>query len=411
MNTPQPLGPTTERQRYIILDALRGFALFTIILANFPEFGLWTFLSKEAQQAMPPAGVDRIVRFLQYFLIDGKGYTLFSLLFGCGFSIILEHAYQRGARGLRLFYRRMLILMVIALCHLLLIWNGDILCLYAVLGMILPLFHKMSNKRLLLSAFVLLALPVGIDLFVKLSGIVLSEPLYEAWWAKAHSVGINESNFATWLRDATYYPTMFAFLSQGWIERMWEFVDGNRVFKVLGLFVLGYAIGRNRLYAKIAELKPQTVKLMQLSALVGIPLSAVYAWDSVNGHPLGLTVHSLLYFLSVVPMTFFYLTLLCLYSLRHNHSLMLRLFAAPGRMALTNYVGQSLIGIIIYYGVGFGLGLSQGLYAIELTAVAVFLFQTAFSILWLHGFRYGPTEWIWRMLTYGKWLPPFKDSH
>ena len=244
--------------------------------------------------------------------------------------------------------------MVIALCHLLLIWNGDILCLYAVLGMILPLFHKMSNKRLLLSAFVLLALPVGIDLFVELSGIVLSEPLYEAWWAKAHSVGINESNFATWLRDATNYPTMFAFLSQGWIERMWEFVDGNRVFKVLGLFVLGYAIGRNRLYAKIAELKPQTVKLMQLSALVGIPLSAVYAWDSVNGHPLGLTVHSLLYFLSVVPMAFFYLTLLCLYSLRHKHSLMLRLFAAPGRMALTNYVGQSLIGIIIYYGVGFG---------------------------------------------------------
>lgn len=160
------LGPTTEKQRYIILDALRGFALFTIILANFPEFGLWTFLSSEAQQAMPTAGIDKVVRFLQYFLIDGKGYTLFSLLFGCGFSIILEHAFQRGGNGVRLFYRRMSNLMVIALCHLLLVWSGDILCLYALLGMILPLFHNQSNKKLLWTAGILLAIPVFLDAFL-----------------------------------------------------------------------------------------------------------------------------------------------------------------------------------------------------------------------------------------------------
>lgn len=90
------LSPTTLKQRFVILDALRGFALLFIILANFPEFGLWTFLSSAEQQALPSAGIDRIVRFLQYVLIDGKGYGLFSLLFGCGFSIFVSRAYSRG---------------------------------------------------------------------------------------------------------------------------------------------------------------------------------------------------------------------------------------------------------------------------------------------------------------------------
>ncbi len=357
---------------------------------------------------MPTAGTDRVVRFLQYFLIDGKGYTLFSLLFGCGFSIILEHAYERGGNGIRLFYRRMLILMIIALIHLLLIWSGDILCLYALLGMILPLFHNMTNKRLLCSAGILLVIPVFIDAFQQLAGVSLSQPLYDAWWRKADSMGIDEANFATWLRDADSYGGVFAFLMQGCVERIWEFADGNRVFKVLGLFVLGYAIGRNKLYAKLGEHKRQVVKILQLSSLIGIPFSLIYAWDSVSGHPCGIFVHSALYFVSVVPMAFVYLSLICLLCIKCEKSRVLRFFAKPGRMALTNYISQSVFGIIIYYGIGFGLGLSQGLYEIELTAVCVFLFQALFSFVWLRWFKYGPLEWVWRMFTYGRWLSPLK---
>lgn len=88
---------------------------------------------------MPTAGVDRVVRFLQYLLVDAKFYGIFSILFGIGFSIILSHAEERGSSGIRLFYRRMLVLLGFALVHLLCIWSGDILCLYAVVGMLLPL--------------------------------------------------------------------------------------------------------------------------------------------------------------------------------------------------------------------------------------------------------------------------------
>ncbi len=224
----QHLTPTTEKQRFIILDALRGFALFTIILANLPEFGLWTFLSTEAQQAMPSAEIDRWVRFLQYFLIDGKGYGLFSLLFGCGFSIIIAHALQRGSSGIALFYRRMLLLLLIALCHLLLLWSGDILCLYAVLGMILPLFHKLANRQLLIWGVGLLALPVLIDGIQQLANVSFAAPIEAAWWAKANSYGINEDNFARWLAEADNYAEVSQFLMQGAIERMWEFVEGGR---------------------------------------------------------------------------------------------------------------------------------------------------------------------------------------
>lgn len=78
--------------------------------------------------------------------------------------------------------------------------------------------------------------------------------------------------------------------------------------------------------------------------------------------------------------------------------------AAPGRMALTNYIGQSLIGMSLFYGVGLGIGSSVGLLTTELIALGVFAFQILFSMLWLSLFRFGPLEWIWRMLTYGRWL-------
>ena len=138
-----PQGPTTAKERHVILDALRGLALLGIALANFPEFALWTFLSADEQQAMKTAGIDEVVRYLQYLLVDGKFYTIFSLLFGVGFSLILSR------HPVSLFVRRMLILAVIGFCHLMFIWSGDILLLYACGGLLLPLFIRLKDRTLL----------------------------------------------------------------------------------------------------------------------------------------------------------------------------------------------------------------------------------------------------------------------
>ena len=368
-----------------------------IALANFPEFGLWTFLSSAEQAVMSTADIDETVRFLQYLLVDGKYYTIFSLLFGIGFSLILAR------HGRRLFIRRMLILVGIGFLHLMFIWSGDILLLYAVGGLLLTLFVGLKDSALIVIALSLILIPVGLDALTEFWGVDFAGPFYQQWWRVAEQQGINGENFASWLRDADNYKEMFAFLQQGACERMWEFVEGHRLPKVVGLFILGYLVGRHRLYARLQELPLKRIFWPLL--LTALPLSLLYAWSATNGHPWGRTIHSLLYAVSVIPLAAVYIIGISLIYLRHPDAAAFRWLAAPGRMALTNYIAQSLIGVLLFYGIGFGLGTSFGLIHIELTALTVFFIQILLSRLWFRFFRFGPLEWLWRLLTYGRYFP------
>ncbi len=405
------LSPVAASRRHVFLDALRGFALLGVCLANCPEFSLYTFQPDPVLEAMPTAGIDRIVKFLQYLFIDGKFYTLFSLLFGIGFSIIISHAAERGANGFRIFYRRMIILALIGLTHLMMIWSGDILLLYAVLGMLLPLFRNLSDRKILITAGILLLLPVLVDGIAEACGIFLAKYPYDQWWHYAGLYGITEENFGYWLRDAVSYREVHQFLVQGAWERMYEFIDGNRYFKVMGLFLIGFVIGRHKIYADLNAHKSLLKKVALWGSVIGLPMSVLYALSAINSHPLGNAVHTVLYTVSVYPFGFAYAALLGLFCIRHKDWKVWRWFAAPGRMALTNYISQSLIGIFLFYGIGLGLGAEVGLGETELIALSVFIFQILFSMAWLSLFRFGPLEWVWRMLTYGKWLNIFKEQN
>lgn len=402
------MGPVRSKERYVILDALRGLALLGICLANFPEFSLYSFLREEMTTGMPTAELDRVARFLQYVLIDGKFYTLFSLLFGIGFSIILANAERKHANGMRIFYRRMSILLGIGLVHLMLLWSGDILMLYALAGLFLPLFRKVSDRGLLRAAAVLLLLPVVIDVAVVLWEIQPSAPVVRMQWYFCSRYGITADNFAYWLRDADSYADVFRFLIQGVFERMQEFIDGNRFFKVMGLFLLGYYVGRRRLYVLPADAKPLLKQVCGYGFALGLPLSVVYAWSAMNSHIWGLAGHSVLYALSVYPLGMAYAAGFCLWYLRRKEAVVFRLLAAPGQMALTNYIGQSVWGMLLFYGIGFGLGGNMGLVYVLMIATGVYMVEILFSHFWLHYCRFGPLEWIWRMLTYGKRFPLWK---
>ncbi len=397
--------PVKASERYAILDILRGFALLGIVLANFPEFSLYTFLSPEAASSMPSAGADRVVRWLQGIFVDGKFYTIFSLLFGVGFSIILSNAQKRGADGLRIFYRRMLILLLIGFLHLMFIWSGDILMLYALMGMLLPLFRNMSDRGLLGCAAVLLLLPVLVDSVTEAAGVSLSAPAVSLQQKYCARYGITDENFAYWLRDVGSYREVFEFLVQGACVRMQEFIEGNRYFKVLGLFLIGFCIGRRRLYADLAAYRPRLRHIAIAGLALGLPCSALYVWGSLNSHPFGLGLHSLAYFASAYPLGFAYVALICLLYMSRPQLRCFRVLASPGRMALTNYIFQSVFGMLIFYGTGLGFGASVGLSRVALIAFVVYLFQAAFSSLWISRFNFGPLEWLWRMLTYGRTFP------
>ena len=409
MLSTNDISPVKTSERYVILDALRGFALLGICMANFPEFSLYTFLSPETVAAMPTAVVDRITRYLLYIFVDGKFYTLFSLLFGIGFSIIIRNAERKGTNGFRIFYRRMGMLLLFGFLHLMFIWSGDILMLYALLGMLLPLFRRVSDKKLLGWALFFLILPIAMDGVCEMTHTNLALPFIHLQDTYCAKYGINEANFAYWLHDAEDYGTVFQFLVQGACVRMQEFIIGNRYFKVLGLFLIGFYIGRHRVYADLEGGRSLLVKVFRRGFTLGLPCSLLYAWSSMSGHPFGNTLHSVCYFISVYPLGFAYAAGLCLLYLKWKEGSIWKWLAAPGRMALTNYIGQSVIGMFLFYGIGLGWGSTIGLWQTEVIVLAVFLFQMLFSRLWLSGFKFGPLEWIWRMLTYGKWLK-IKDT-
>ncbi len=408
-DSPQ-VRPASPSERYVIVDALRGFALLGIVMANYPEFSLYTFFDSETKEAFATHSCDRVVNFLQYLLVDGKFYTIFSLLFGLGFSIILSNAERRGGDGLRVFYRRMGTLAAVGLLHLMLLWSGDILLLYALLGFLLPAFRRASDRRLLAWAAALLLVPVMLDFFQEVSGVSLSAFAVRAqsYWCERY--GITDENFARWLRDATCYADVFHFLIQGALVRVQEFVDGHRYFRVFALFLLGYYIGRKQVYARLGEYKETLRKLFRYGLLVGAPVSILYAWSSTHSHAWGLTVHSLLFLTGVFPLSFAYVSGMCLLYLRKPRWHGFACLSAPGRMALSNYIGQSAVGMFLFYGIGLGFGASIGLTPTEGIAIAVFVLQMLFSSVWLSAFRFGPLEWLWRMLTYGKYFPLIKQS-
>jgi uncharacterized protein len=396
--------PVKPKERHIILDALRGLALFGICLANYPEFSLYTFQPQAVTSAMPTVEIDTVVKYLQYIFIDGKFYTLFSLLFGIGFSIILSNTARKNLTGMKIFYRRMSVLLFIGLFHLLFLWAGDILILYAFIGFFLPFFKDVSNKKLLIISVVLLLFPILIDTCIVLFGWNLSAPVIAATQFFHGKAGITGENFPVWLVERQSYLDVLKFNIAGSFIRMQEFIDGNRIFKVLGLFLLGLYIGRNRIYANLQENKGLLKKTMLYGFVIGLPMSVLYAISAMNGRPVGLVTHSVLYAVSVVPLSLAYITAICLWYLKNKERMIFRIFAAPGRMALTNYIMQSVFGIIIFYGIGFELGAKTGLIYVELVAAVIFGCQLLYSYLWLYYNQFGPMEWGWRMLTYGKWL-------
>lgn len=395
--TPSPdAGPV--KKRLTALDALRGFALLGVCLANYKELTLYAFYDVSHTVNMQASAGDSYANFLLYFLVDGKFYTIFSVLFGIGFSIIIGNAMSRGANGMRIFYRRMLVLLCFGIAHLMLLWSGDILALYAAMGMLLPLFWNCKPSTILKWAFFFLTLPI------LTSALVYAFRLQPcAWffaqmdyWQTRYGIG----DWGEWLRDSKSYVELLQFLVMGAFERMTEFISSDRYFKVLGLFLIGLWIGKNRIHEQFEHYRPFLKRVMIIGFAVGIPFALLHAYDGANGFRLSPPLHTIVEMLNIYPLGWAYMAAFSLYA-----KPLYRWLSYPGRMALTCYISQSAIAVALFYGVGLGWGMHLSLPGVIAAALAVFSVETLCAAAWLHFFAYGPLEWIWRMLTYGKYLP------
>ncbi|MEC0209808.1 DUF418 domain-containing protein [Paenibacillus ehimensis] len=386
------MKPTSANERIVFLDIVRGIAILGILLVNM------TFYSSSLQAIQMqieqwPGIWDQAVKMLQRIFVDGKFMAMFSFLFGYGMILFKERAEQKGNRFGRLYARRLLALLVFGLIHGILIWFGDILVHYALLGFILLLFHKRRTRTLLIWAIALLLLlpavlvATGAPATPKLSPetaarvqkmIARDQLIY----GSGTFADIGRQRFGDWVmsffNQITFYP------------------------QILGLFLLGAYFAKRRVLHDIRAHAGLLRKLCWWAggfglitniAVVSLPDQPAFAGAKSLFTVLGVLLGSPLLGLG-------YIALVALWFKRSPQHSPLSLFAPVGRMAFTNYILQSLVCTLLFYGYGLGWYGKVGPAAGLLLALAVFGAQMVWSRLWFKRFSIGPLEWLWRGFTY-----------
>lgn len=396
-------SPVAEKQRAEVLDVLRGFALLGIFLAHVPGFSGWDVLTP-TEHATVSTGIDPYLQFLRDWWIRGKFFSLFSLLFGFGFAIQCASAERSGDDVRVRFRRRQLGLLALGLVHSF-FWHGDILLKYALLGLLLLPTVGWSNKAVFRLALICLAAR-GLWAFVP-------------WLAAGAMQAIGDGATGGGSVDGAVRGTLFGYSSDRWpvvlsanasfLRLKWLYVlYEGKLLSILGLFALGTALGRWRVHERTAELRGALRKVLCIGGAVGVVGNAVLAvlWDTVPLFPpSALRVAEQVLAAIAVPALALAMAAAIALAEGGGARRWLAWLAAPGRMALTTYLSQTVVGIGVFYGVGLGLRGGFSLAACGAFAVAVFVVQAFAARVWLGFFRYGPVEWAWRCGTYGRWLP------
>jgi uncharacterized protein len=398
------ISPISSNERIEILDVLRGLAVGGILIGNMQWFSAYGMMP-EALAAQAPLA-DRITHFLVHFFVEGKFYSIFSFLFGFGFALQIARAQERGDAQAALFKRRLFWLLVIGLLHAYLIWAGDILSVYALMGFVLLLFRTKTNEALLKWAFALMVMPIlsYILLYILFTSFVTPEAL----------AGIKTMQIDMWnntvqtVPNSGYLEIISGFNLNYIVGRYMGLIFDMRLPKILAMFLLGFYAYRRGFFQNISDHQPFIRRVLVYGlvlGLVGNAAMAALAGKEAAFPPSLAGIGGVIGYSFGVPALALGIIALVATLWQKDLSHRLLAFLAPvGRMALTNYLLQSLICVFIFYGFGFGLYGRVGAFRSTLIAISIFLFQILISALWLKYFAYGPMEWIWRQLTYRKRL-------
>lgn len=373
--------PIAAVERIVILDLLRGFAIFGILAVNMAGFATPAFLPGYVSSTAIP-WYDELAATLVLLLAEGKFYTIFAFLFGLGFSVQLARATAKGTDFRAFYTRRLGFLLVFGLLHAL-IWTGDILRLYALLGFALLFCRGWSNRALLIGAAVMYGLSFALLVAIGGPGGG-SEPIPGLdLVAMARAAHGSNSPLAFIQFQALLLP--FSFLALAVVQGL----------SVMGLFLLGLLVGRLGLAERLAELRAELRRML----LIGLAFGLLLAGLLVSANP---WLSSLGFALGAPTLAVAYISGLTLLSLHKSGAALLAPLATVGRMALSNYVLHSIICVLLFN--GFGLGWYEQIGAAGLLGltVAIYALQIPLSGWWLARFRFGPLEWAWRRLTYGQ---------
>ncbi len=330
---------------------------------------------------------DTLAQNLVLFFAEGKFYTIFAFLFGLGFSVQLARADAKG-KDIRSFYpRRLLVLFGFGVLHSILFWTGDILRLYALLGFALLAFRKRSNRTLLIWAGALFALSfVVLGLLGAPGGKETAIPGFDI-------VGMARAAYTS----SSYLDVLgFQTLASPLSFLILLVIQGP---SVMALFLLGLLVGRLHFFERLPEHRPVLRRALWIGLVVGLIGNSLFVFAE-NGW-----LASLGFTIGAPALAAFYVSGLSLLSLRARGARLLAPLGQVGRMALSNYMLQSVICAILFGGFGLGLYEEVGAAGLLGLTVLIYLAQIPLSVWWLNRFQFGPIEWLWRSLTYGKRQP------
>lgn len=399
--------PVTQTERIQTIDILRGFALFGILTVN-----MYMFSHPFQNYLLPTAPdlpwYDQLATWLVRIFTEGKFYPLFSLLFGLGFAIQLERARERGGRFVPVYLRRMLVLLGFGLIHAYFIWIGDILTLYALLGMFLLLFSGVKKPRTLLIWAAIFWTLLQLGTFALAGLVEFGRSIPEAAEQIEATFAMQETMFVADRERAleAYSSGSFADVTAQRARDLQTVWVGSIAMApmVMTMFLIGSYIGRRGFFRDVAAHNHIFRRLVIWGFAIGLPanlLAAImieqtgrveFGW--------GLATANFLLSLGGVAQSLAYLGAITLLSQRLPWSRWLGALAPVGQMGLSNYLLQSIVCTMIFYSYGLGLFNQIGTAAGLLLAVVIYSLQIPLSHWWMARFRYGPAEWLWRTLTY-----------
>ncbi len=399
----KPLNST----RIQVVDALRGFALLGILLVHCAQWFAAAGLPGDVYQHHASGPANMVAQTIVGLFFDGKFYTFFSFLFGLSFALMLTRSEDSPFIFYRRFAWRLAILGAIGFGHHLL-WRGDILSIYAMLGFAMLLFGRASNKLVLIVAILLITnLPTRLTHVYTdfISSPVKTNPQTERKAfendAKVYYDIVKEGNFGE----------LVTFNFNAFDDKMKFQVESGRIYITLGFFLLGLYAGRKRLFQQLNDNRSLFRKLTKYSGFTVLGITVIgaaiaFAFGNVQQPPKAIELLFMtLYDLHSALMTVFYIGGLTLLFQKQSWQWTVSPLASVGKMALTSYVLQTVIGTLLFFGIGVNLIGEIDMWVAALLTFPIFFVQILFSRHWLSQFRYGPLEWLWRSLTYGKAQP------
>lgn len=395
--------PISGKERIITLDILRGFAIFGIFMVNIEVMNCLYFFSDEFDSQFATT-LDAVARRILQLFFYSKFFPIFSLLFGLGIGIQYSSLQSKGL-GSFFFIRRMFVLFVLGWAHILFLWSGDVLHIYAILGLFAILLLRLKASTLLILALTLLVFPfyqlvfqglldlLAINPYLGISGFSAGE-VVDIIRAGSYSDGIA----LRWIEYTSNLELLFVVLAP---TAAAMFLLGLAVVKKGWLSDITYWINRIKKPVLYVALISNGYRLFFLFALWEMDIWQQSQWREL-----------FIYFMQIADtlMGLFYVWGLAYIINFPFWKRLLHPLQYVGRMALTNYIGQSVIGLILFTSIGFQKYQTFSPYQTIVIAIIVFGLQLVFSRLWLYYFRFGPLEWLWRCLSYWKRLPIRKAS-